>query len=299
MKTAQLFFRVVTRDSLLLTCSLLIVAVVLLATIGINFTGYNYEQISDASLLEPSWSHWCGTDINGRDLLTRILYGAQISLLVAALGGIISLMVGATYGMVSGYFGGMIDNFMMRFVDVIYSLPRVVLVVILITASENGFRTFCYWAGWSHFLAEPRVILLIFFLGLTEWMTMARIVRGQVLVLREQQFVQASLALGQSHVRIIFHHLLPNLTGLILVYLMLTIPSVMLDESFLSFLGLGVQAPLASWGTLISDAAFLINPIKLYWWMLFFPGGMMILTLLSLNFLGDGLRDVFDPRVKK
>jgi oligopeptide transport system permease protein len=128
---------------------------------------------------------------------------------------------------------------------------------------------------------------------------MARIIRGQVLVLKQQPFVQASLALGQSHARILWQHLLPNLSGIIIVYLTLTIPSVMLDESFLSFLGIGVQAPRASWGTLISDAAFSINPIRLYWWMLIFPGGLMVLTLLALNFLGDGLRDAFDPRVKK
>ena len=128
---------------------------------------------------------------------------------------------------------------------------------------------------------------------------MARIIRGQVLVLKEQAFVQASLALGQSHVRILWQHLFPNLTGIIIVYLTLTVPAIMLDEAFMSFLGVGVPPPLASWGTLISDAASLINPIKLYWWMLIFPGGMMTLTLLALNFLGDGLRDALDPRVRK
>jgi peptide/nickel transport system permease protein/oligopeptide transport system permease protein len=131
---------------------------------------------------------------------------------------------------------------------------------------------------------------------LTEWLTMARIVRGQVLVLKEQTFVHAAHALGQSHVRILGKHLLPNLLGLIVIYLMLTVPAIMLDESFMSFLGVGLQPPLASWGTLVSEAASLINPIRLYWWMLLFPGGLMILTLLALNFLGDGLRDALDPR---
>jgi oligopeptide transport system permease protein len=146
---------------------------------------------------------------------------------------------------------------------------------------------------------SPRLVLLFLFLGLTQWLTMARIVRGQVLVLRQQAFVQASLALGQSHLQILWRHLFPNLIGIIIVYLTLTIPSIMLDESFLSFLGVGVQAPWASWGTLVSDGAFLINPFRLYWWMLIFPGGMMTLTLLALNFLGDGLRDALDPRVRK
>jgi peptide/nickel transport system permease protein/oligopeptide transport system permease protein len=142
-------------------------------------------------------------------------------------------------------------------------------------------------------------MLIVAFLGLTEWLTMARIIRGQVLVLKEQPFVQASLALGQSHGRILWQHLFPNLSGIIVVYLTLTVPAIMLDESFMSFLGVGVPAPLASWGTLVSDAASLINPIKLYWWMLVFPGGLMTLTLLALNFLGDGLRDALDPRVRK
>jgi len=145
----------------------------------------------------------------------------------------------------------------------------------------------------------PRLVLIVAFLGLTEWLTMARIIRGQVLVLKEQAFVQASLALGQSHLRILWQHLFPNLAGIIIVYLTLTIPAIMLDESFMSFLGVGVPPPLASWGTLLSDAATSINPIKLYWWMLLFPGGLMTLTLLALNFLGDGLRDALDPRVKK
>jgi peptide/nickel transport system permease protein/oligopeptide transport system permease protein len=146
---------------------------------------------------------------------------------------------------------------------------------------------------------SPRLVLIVLFLGLTEWLTMARIIRGQVLVLKEQAFVQAAHALGQSHFRILWSHLLPNLSGLIVVYLTLTIPAVMLDESFMSFLGVGLQPPLASWGTLVSDASGLINPVHSYWWLLFFPGTCMTLTLLALNFLGDGLRDALDPRVKK
>lgn len=298
------FLMVVRRDPLLIVCGLFVFLVVglafadfALALAGTNLTGYTYDQISDASLLKPSWTHWFGTDVNGHDLLTRTLYGAQISLFVALTGTIVSLTVGVTYGMISGYAGGRVDNLMMRVVEIIYSLPTLVLVIVLVTSLDGPVAMLLKSAGLTQL--PPRLVLIIAFLGLTEWLTMARIIRGQVLVLKEQAFVQASLALGQSHVRILWQHLFPNLTGIIVVYLTLTVPAIMLDESFMSFLGVGVPAPLASWGTLVSDAASLINPIKLYWWMLIFPGGFMTLTLLALNFLGDGLRDALDPRVRK
>jgi oligopeptide transport system permease protein len=297
MRTLRLFFTVVRRDPFLLICGAFVLLVVALAWIGIQFTGYTYDQISDASLLPPSRAHWFGTDVNGHDLLTRTLYGAQISLVVAALGTLVSLTVGVTYGMISGYAGGRVDNLMMRVVEIIYSLPTLVLVIVLVTTLDGPIAALLKDAGITQF--PPRLVLIVIFLGLTEWLTMARIIRGQVLVLKEQAFVQASLALGQSHLRILWQHLFPNLTGIIVIYLTLTIPAIMLDESFMSFLGVGVPAPLASWGTLISDAAGLINPIRLYWWMLIFPGGFMTLTLLALNFLGDGLRDALDPRIKK
>jgi oligopeptide transport system permease protein len=297
MKTLDLFFRVVRRDPLLIVCALFLMIVVGLALIGIHFTGYTYDQISDASLLKPSRAHWFGTDVNGHDLLTRTLYGARISLFVAAMGTIVSLTVGVTYGMISGYAGGRVDNLMMRVVEIIYSLPTLVLVIVLVTTLDGPIAALLKGAGLTQF--PPRLVLIVIFLGLTEWLTMARIIRGQVLVLKEQAFVQASLALGQSHLRILWQHLFPNLLGIIIVYLTLTVPAIMLDESFMSFLGVGVPAPLASWGTLVADAASLINPIRLYWWMLIFPGGFMTLTLLALNFLGDGLRDALDPRVRK
>jgi peptide/nickel transport system permease protein/oligopeptide transport system permease protein len=297
MRTLGLFLAVVRRDPFLIVCGFFIFAVVALAFIGIHFTGYTYDQISDASLLKPSRAHWFGTDVNGHDLLTRTLYGAQISLFVAATGTLVSLTVGVTYGMVSGYAGGRVDNLMMRVVEIIYSLPTLVLVIVLVTTLDGPVAALLKSTGLTQF--PPRLVLIVLFLGLTEWLTMARIIRGQVLVLKEQAFVQASLALGQSHLRILWQHLFPNLLGIVIVYLTLTVPAIMLDESFMSFLGVGVPAPLASWGTLISDAASLINPIRLYWWMLIFPGGFMALTLLALNFLGDGLRDALDPRVKK
>jgi peptide/nickel transport system permease protein/oligopeptide transport system permease protein len=297
MRTLGLFFSVVRRDPVLIGCALFLAVVVFLALVGIHFTGYKYNDISDASLLKPSWHHLFGTDVNGHDLLTRTLFGAQISLLVAAAATLVSLTVGVTYGIVSGYVGGRVDNLMMRLVEIAFSLPTLVLVIVVVTTLDDPTAALLSALGLN--FVSPRLVLIIGFLGLTEWFTMARIIRGQVLVLKEQAFVQASLALGQSHLRIMWQHLLPNLSGLIVVYLTLTVPAVMLDESFMSFLGVGVPAPLASWGTLVSDAALLINPIKLYWWLLVFPGVFMTLTLLALNFLGDGLRDALDPRVKK
>jgi peptide/nickel transport system permease protein/oligopeptide transport system permease protein len=296
MTALHSFYRVVRGDRLLIVCALFLFIVLFLAVWGPRHTGYRYDQISSASLQPPSHDHWFGTDVNGRDLLTRTLFGARVSLTVAAFGALISLTVGVSYGMISGYAGGRVDNLMMRLVEIIYSLPTLVLVIVIVTTLDTPVMTLLHSLGVQ---LSPRLVLIVLFLGLTEWLTMARIIRGQVLVLKEQPFIQASLALGQSHLRILWKHLLPNLLGLIVVYLTLTVPAIMLDESFMSFLGLGLQEPLASWGTLVSNAAFLINPIKLYWWLLFFPGAMMTLTLLALNFLGDGLRDALDPRVRK
>jgi peptide/nickel transport system permease protein/oligopeptide transport system permease protein len=291
------FLIVVRRDPVLIACALLVLTVVLLAVVGIHFTGYNYDGISNESLHGPDAAHWFGTDVNGRDLLTRTLYGAQISLLVAACGTAVSLTIGVAYGMISGYLGGRVDNAMMRLVEIAYSLPTLVLVIVVVTALDAPMAQLLHAIGVTS--VPPRMVLIIAFLGLTEWFTMARIIRGQVLVLKEQPFIQAAQALGQSNRRILWQHLLPNLSGVIIVYLTLTVPAIMLDESFMSFLGVGVPAPMASWGTLVADGAGQINPIKLYWWLLVFPGLFMSLTLLALNFLGDGLRDALDPRVKK
>ena len=304
MKTLGQFFTVIRRDRLLILCACFVAAVALLAAadfalpfFGYQLTGYSYDAISNDSLTGPSWQHWFGTDTLGHDLLSRTLFGAQISLFVAAVATLMSLFIGVTYGMLSGYAGGRIDNLMMRLVEIVYSLPTLVLVIVVVTTLDDSAASLLRSLGLTGL--SPRLVLIIAFLGLTEWFTMARIIRGQVLVLKEQAFVQAAQALGQSHVRILLSHLLPNLSGLIVVYLTLTIPAVMLDESFMSFLGVGVQQPLASWGTLVASAASLINPVRSYWWLLVFPGLCMTLTLLALNFLGDGLRDALDPRVKK
>jgi oligopeptide transport system permease protein len=297
MNTLSHFFQTLRRDPVLILCGVILLLVALAAVAGPSHTGYTYDQISGDSLQAPSHTHWFGTDANGRDILTRTLFGARISLLIAAVGALVSLSVGVSYGMISGYAGGRIDSLMMRVVEIIYSLPTLVLVIVLVTTLDDPVAALLRGMGLRQI--SPRLVLIVLFLGLTEWLTMARIVRGQVLVLKEQTFVQASLALGQSHTRILLRHLLPNLLGIIMIYLTLTVPAIMLDESFMSFLGVGLQPPLASWGTLVSEAAFLINPIRLYWWMLLFPGGLMTITLLALNFLGDGLRDALDPRIRR
>ncbi len=247
----------------------------------------------------PSAAHFFGTDVNGRDVFARVLEGARISLLVGLCGALVSFFVGTAYGLVSGYVGGKTDALMMRLVEVLYAIPRLIIIIIasfifdpMLKAKLAG-----YWDG--ALVGYTKIIILILSLGLIEWLTMARIVRGQVLSLKSQQFILAARALGQSHSKIILRHLLPNLVGIVIIYLTLTIPAVILDESFLSFLGLGIQAPQASWGSLLSDGAQVINPVKSYWWLLLFPAAVMSITLLALNFLGDALRDALDPRARQ
>jgi oligopeptide transport system permease protein len=252
--------------------------------------------LSDDQFHPPSARHWLGTDVHGRDLLSRVFYGARISLFVGIVGAGVSLVIGVLWGAVAGYAGGRWDSLMMRFVDILYSLPSIVFVIVLIAVVEESFKdwlvkTFSPEAG-----ATANMLLLFAGLGAVSWLTMARIVRGQVLSLRARPFVEASRALGASHARILFRHILPNVYGVIITYLALTIPSIILYESFLSFLGLGIQPPQASLGSLIAEGAAQINPIRIYWWMIVFPGATLASTLLALNFLGDGLRDAWDPR---
>jgi peptide/nickel transport system permease protein/oligopeptide transport system permease protein len=247
----------------------------------------------------PSGEHLFGTDNNGRDAFARVIEGARISLLVGISGAFISLFVGTSYGLVAGYAGGRADGFMMRVVEILYALPRLIILILFTFVFDKHFKTWLAAHGYVALIGYSKVIILIVTLGLIEWLTMARIVRGQVLFLKNLQFVAAARSLGQSHGRIIVRHLLPNIAGIIIVYLTLTIPSVILDESFLSFLGLGVQAPQASWGSLLSDGAQVINPVKSYWWLLFYPALVMSVTLLALNFLGDALRDALDPRARR
>jgi len=231
---------------------------------------------------EFSWAHPMGTDNAGRDQFARVLQGGQISLFVGIIATLVSLLIGVTYGAIAAYFGGRLDNLMMRIVDVLYSLPYVILVIVLLSM----FRS-----------QTPRgqLVLLFVAIGSVSWLTMARIVRGQVLSLKNQEFVLAARATGVSGSRIIFRHLIPNTLGPVIVYATLTIPQIMLTEAFLSFLGFGVQAPLASWGSLAAEG---IANIGIFPWQLIFPGVTKALTLFSLNFLGDGLRDALDPQMR-
>jgi oligopeptide transport system permease protein len=276
-----------------------LVLVALAAVIGPHLLPSVDANASQNSFLSPSWLHPFGTDLNGRDLLYRVLLGAQISLLVGIAGAVVSFAIGITYGMIAGYLGGGVDSLMMRFVDILYAIPRLIFLLILISAVDPILRANLAAHGFQSLVGYSKIFILVACLGFTEWLTMARIIRGQVLSLKSQEFVVAARSIGQSHWNIIWQHLLPNLIGVAIVYLTLTVPSVILDESFLSFLGVGIQAPLASWGLLLSDAAQVINPIKGYWWLLVFPAIAMGSTLLALNFLGDGLRDAFDPRQRK
>lgn len=277
----------------------ILILVAFSAIFGPTFLPGGSGDVTRESFLPPSQAHFFGTDLNGRDLLFRVLIGARISLLVGMAGAFISFVVGIVYGMIAGYAGGRADSLMMRLVDILYAIPRLIFLLVLISALDPILRGLMVQHGLQSLVGYSKIVILIFSLGLTEWLTMARIVRGQVLSLKSQQFVVAARSLGQTHRNIIFRHLLPNLVGVAIVYLTLTVPAVILDESFLSFLGVGIQAPQASWGLLLSDAAQVINPIKGYWWLLIFPATAMSLTLLALNFLGDGLRDAFDPRQRR
>jgi oligopeptide transport system permease protein len=284
--------------AVVVSAGILFVAV-LAAIFGPNLLPAGAGEVTRNSFLPPSHQHFFGTDLNGRDLLYRVLLGARISLMVGVTGALISFAVGIVYGMIAGYVGGQADSIMMRLVDTLYAIPRLIFLLVLISGLDPLLRRAMATHGLQGQIGYSKILILIFCLGLTEWLTMARIIRGQILSLKSQQFVLAARSIGQSHLNIIFQHLLPNLVGLAIVYLTLTVPAVILDESFLSFLGVGVQAPLASWGLLLSDAAQVINPVKGYWWLLVFPVIAMSVTLLALNFLGDGLRDALDPRHRK
>jgi len=226
----------------------------------------------------PQRGHWLGTDELGRDQLTRLLYGGRISLMVGIVATAVALLIGVTYGATSGYFGGKLDAVMMRIVDIIYALPFTIFVILLMVFFGRDIR------------------LMFVAIGAVEWLTMARIIRGQVQSLKRQEFIEAAQALGVGRARIIFMHVIPNVLGPIIVYATLTVPSVMLLEAFLSFLGLGVQPPMSSWGLMIKDGADRMEQSP---WLLIAPGVTLAVTLFCLNFLGDGLRDALDVRASK
>jgi oligopeptide transport system permease protein len=240
---------------------------------------YSYEvQNLDLGATPPSAEHWLGTDIFGRDVLTQIMYGGRISLAVGFIATAVALLIGVTWGAIAGYLGGKVDAVMMRLVDILYALPFMIFIVLLMVVFGRN------------------ILLLFLAIGAVEWLTMARIMRSQVQSLRQQEFVEAAVSVGLSPAAIIRRHVVPNALGPIIVYTTLTIPSVMLLEAFLSFLGLGIQPPATSWGLLISYGA---ETMEEYPWLLIFPGCALTLTLFSLNFLGDGLRDALDVRGSK
>jgi len=265
------------RRNRLAVCGLFVLVffiVIALLTPWIAPYGYT-EQNLELGATPPSAEHWLGTDIFGRDLLTLMLYGGRISLAVGFLATTVALLIGVSWGAIAGYTGGRIDAVMMRLVDILYALPFMIFIVLLMVVFGRN------------------LLLLFLAIGAVEWLTMARIMRAQVQSLRQQEFVEAAISLGLSPAAIIRRHLVPNALGPIIVYTTLTIPSVMLLEAFLSFLGLGVQPPQTSWGLLISYGA---ESMEEYPWLLVFPGLALTLTLFSLNFLGDGLRDALDVR---
>lgn len=264
--------------------------VVLACVVGPWLSPYTYDQSDwDSANQPPSARHWLGTDEAGRDMLVRQLIGGRISLAVGLCATVVALIIGVSYGAMAGYFGGKRDAFLMRLVDILYSLPFTVFVILL-TVFTRAIVT--------RYKLGPTFDILILFaaIGAVEWLTMARIVRGQVMAIKKMEYIEAARSLGFGPWRIIFRHILPNALGPIIVYTTLTIPAVMLLEAFLSYLGLGVQAPLVSWGSLIRDGQ---DKMEEYVWLLLFPAGFFSLTLFSLNFLGDGLRDALDVRASK
>lgn len=265
--------------------------IVVFLLLGPHFFPKSYTEPSNFPFAAPSWQHWCGTDLNGRDLLYRILTGGAISLLVGCSGALITLLIGTFYGMIAGYVGGWCDGGMTRFIDILYSIPRLIFILIFINLFNEHLQQIANHLGWSWLVGSSRILILIVSLGLIEWLTMARLVRGQTLSLKERPFVAAAQILGQRPVVILWRHIFPNLLGILLVTLTLSIPAVIIDEAFLSFLGLGVQAPISSLGSLLAEGAAAINPLKGAWWTLLFPGIFLVLLLLTLNYLGHELRE--------
>ncbi len=282
----------------LMTLTVIIGPFILAGVFGITATGVpdNPDLLKS---MAPSGGHLMGTDDLGRDQFARVMQGGRISLMVGVISTVVSLIVGVSYGAVAGYLGGRVDNLMMRIVDIFYSIPYILIVIVLLEVFKGENTPSIITAVSEMFGGSGplnQIFLLFFALGLISWLTMARVVRGQILSLKNQEFVLAAKATGVSTFGIIFRHLVPNTLGPVIVYATLTIPSVMLTEAFLSYLGMGVQAPFASWGSLAAEG---IKNIAIFPWQLIFPGVTMALTLFSLNFMGDGLRDALDPQTRK
>jgi oligopeptide transport system permease protein len=286
----------------------ILIVMILLCILVPSWSSWDYTEANlRLGATPPSSDHWMGTDFHGRDLMARVFFGGRISFAVGIVATIVSFAIGTTWGGVAGYFGGRVDSVMMRMVDVMYTFPFLILVILLqvFFAGKDGSFHNAFKVVLSPFVAnasEPswfpifQICFVFGALGLISWLTMARIVRGQVIALRSLPFVEAARSIGVGHSAIIFRHLIPNSLGPIIVYTTLTVPQIMLVEAFLSFLGLGTQEPLASWGLLTAKGAeqMVVNP-----WTLVFPALMLAITLFSLNFVGDGLRDALDPKIRK
>lgn len=256
-----------------------IVLFMAIAVFGPLFSGYEYdEQNLMLTNQSPSWQHWFGTDNLGRDIFVRVLYGARISLAIGIVASLINLFIGVIYGGIAGYIGGRTDRIMMNIVDVLYSVPTLLYVILLMVVMKPGLMNI--------FIA----------LGIAYWLQMARIVRGQILSIKEQEFVLAARTIGVPKFRILLRHLIPNAMGAIVVTMTLAIPDAIFTEAFLSFIGLGVSAPMASWGVLASEG---VNNLRAYPFQLFFPAAAISITMLAFNLLGDGLRDVLDPKMRR
>jgi oligopeptide transport system permease protein len=267
------------KNKLAVTCACLLATITLLCVFQPLLSRHDSSaQDIVYGARPPSAEHWMGTDDKGRDLMVRVFEGGRLSLAVGLAATLVSLVIGVTYGSTAGYLGGRLDAFMMRVVDILYSIPFLIFVILLMV------------------LFGRSIVLIFVAIGAVEWLTMARIVRGQIRSLKTQEFIEAAHALGLSTPRVIFRHLVPNVLGIVVVYSTLTVPAVMLLEAVLSFLGLGVQPPDASWGVLINEGA---NTMEVYPWLLVFPSLFFSLTLFSFNFLGDGLRDALDVRASK
>ncbi|MBX2858445.1 MAG: ABC transporter permease [Cellvibrionaceae bacterium] len=267
------------RNKLAMFGLLFLICLVVIALLTPWIAPYNYDSQNLAlGASPPSSKHWFGTDTLGRDQLTRVLFGSRISLMVGFIATSVALIIGVLWGTIAGFSGGKVDAIMMRIVDILYALPFAIFIILLTVIFGRS------------------LLLLFLAIGAVEWMTMARIMRGQTLAIKRQEYVEAALTMGLSRWQIIRRYLIPNALGPIIVYTTLTIPSVILLESFLSFLGLGIQPPQSSWGSLISAGG---ETMEEYPWLLIFPGITLALTLFSLNFLGDGLRDALDPQSAK
>jgi oligopeptide transport system permease protein len=277
-------WRRLRKNRMAIACSVIFLVICLFASLGpilaeliAGITPIAQDPIYGAQ--PPSFRHWMGTDTLGRDMMVRTMIGGRIALIVGVTATFVALVIGVSWGAISAYAGGKVDEIMMRIVDVLYGFPTVVFVIVIMAV-----------------LQTTSLVLLFALIGAISWLNMARIVRGQVLSIRRQEFVEAARAIGVPGRRILFRHIVPNALGPVIVYSTLSLPSVMLTEAFLSFLGLGVQAPLASWGTLVTEG---VSQIAVNPWVLVGPGLVMAITIFALNFLGDGLRDALDPHMRK